>query len=65
MYKNMDNPKSKIRLLLLSSIATIFAEIQGENKRKQEVKPKKTCEAKKMVKFDFFTKLPSSSFLIY
>jgi len=30
MYKNMYNPKKKIRPLLLSSIATMFVEIQGE-----------------------------------
>jgi hypothetical protein len=36
----MYNPKSKVRLLLLSSIATMLVEIQGENKRKQEVKPR-------------------------
>jgi hypothetical protein len=34
-YKNMYNPKSKISLLLLSSIATMLAGIQDENKRKQ------------------------------
>lgn len=39
IYKNIYNPKSKIRLLLISSIAGMLVESQGENKRKQEVKP--------------------------
>jgi hypothetical protein len=34
MYKNMYNPKSKERFLLLSSIATMLAEIQSKNKGK-------------------------------
>ena len=38
MYKNMYNLKSKISLLHLSSITTMFAQIQGENKQKQEDK---------------------------
>jgi hypothetical protein len=38
MYKNIHNPKSKTSLLLLFSITTLLAEIQGENKQKQKVK---------------------------
>ena len=34
----MCNPKSKISLLLLSSMTTMLADIQGENKQKQEDK---------------------------
>jgi hypothetical protein len=40
MYKNMYNPKSKISLLLLSSIATIFVEIQGEKQEDKKSKEK-------------------------
>jgi hypothetical protein len=47
----MYNPKSKIRLLLFSYNTTMFAEIQGGNKWKQEVKPR---EDKRMVKLEFF-----------
>ena len=45
MYKNMY--KSKIILLLLSSIATMLAEIQDENKKWRQAKPR---ELKRMVK---------------
>jgi hypothetical protein len=38
MYKNMYNLKSKTRYLLLSSIATMFAEIQSKEKQKIEVR---------------------------
>ena len=38
MYKNIFNHDSKLRLLLLSSIATMLAKTQGENKQKQKVK---------------------------
>jgi hypothetical protein len=44
MHKNIYNPKSKITLLLLSSITIMLAEIQDENKQKQEMK---TSEAKR------------------
>jgi hypothetical protein len=40
MYKNIYNPKSKIRLFILSSIATMLAEIQGETNKQKDVKPK-------------------------
>jgi hypothetical protein len=42
MYKNIYNLKSKTRYLLLSSIATMFAEIQSKNKQKKktEVRPR-------------------------
>ena len=40
IYKNLYNPKSKIRLLVLSSRATMVTEIQGENKQKQDEKPR-------------------------
>ena len=40
----MYNPKSKISLLLLSFIAIMIAEIQGESQQKQEVNK---SEAKK------------------
>jgi hypothetical protein len=36
--KNMYNLKNNTRLLLLLSIATMLAEIQSENKQKQEVR---------------------------
>ena len=35
MSKNMYNYKRKISLFFLSSIATMFAKIQGENKQKR------------------------------
>ena len=38
MNQNMYNPKNKISLFFLSSIAIMLAEIQGETKRKQEDK---------------------------
>jgi hypothetical protein len=46
----MYNPNSKIRLLLLSSIRTMLAEIQGENKQKQKMK-----RSEAMVKLEFQT----------
>jgi hypothetical protein len=48
-YKNMYNPKSKISLLLLSSIATMLAGIQDENKRKQG---DKRIEAKRILQLN-------------
>jgi len=38
MYKNMYNPKSKISLLLLSSVANILVKNLGKNKQNQEDK---------------------------
>ena len=41
------------------SIAIMFVEIQGEKQVKTRSGPKeKTSEAKRMVKIDFYTKLP-------
>ena len=54
MYKNMYKPKSKISLLL-SFIATMLVEIQGEKMRKQK---DKRSEDMKMVKPHFFLILP-------
>jgi hypothetical protein len=42
MYKHMYNPKSKTRLLLLSSIATMLAEMQSEYKQNQKVRRRQT-----------------------
>jgi hypothetical protein len=60
MYKNMYDPKSKISLLLLSSIATILAEIQGKNKKNKNVREVKKSEAKrktrKWLNFILFSK---------
>ena len=49
MYKNMYNPMSKINLLLLLSfIATMLVEVQGENKQKIRSEPKR------MIKLDIY-----------
>ena len=47
----MYNLKSKIRLLLLSSIATMFVEIEGENNRKQKENPR---EWFKLIFFQYY-----------
>ena len=50
----MYNPKSNTRLLLLlSSVATMRVEIQGENKQTRNSSQEKTSAAKRMVKEDF------------
>ena len=50
----MYNPKSKVRFLLLSFIAAISFKVKTrENKKWSQ---KKTNEAKRLVKFDFFFK---------
>ena len=38
MYKNMYNLQSKTRFNLLSSIATMFVDMQSKNKQKIEVR---------------------------
>jgi hypothetical protein len=60
MYKNMYNLKSKTRYLLLSSIATMFVEIQSKNKQKKtrsEAKRRlvKPIEWSKLIFFEKFT----------
>ena len=60
-------PKSKTTVLLLSFIATMLAEIQDENKRKQEVKTTKAMmrgqENGQTCIFLFFYFYPKAIFL--
>jgi hypothetical protein len=58
MYKNVYNPKSKITSFFLFFIATILAEIQGEIKRKQEVKRREDKKKWSNLSCYFILKMP-------
>ena len=55
MYKNMYNPKSKIIFFLVSSIAIMLVDIQGENKWKQEDKTSQDKKVNWMVQLKLFS----------
>jgi hypothetical protein len=65
--KNTYIPKSKTTLLLLSFNVTMLAEIQGENKRRQEVKTTKATRGQEngqtCIFLFFFSKLPFSGYI--